>query len=96
MQRMNSEIIILPRQTNIDVILVACGSLDSLVEMALLNQMSITDDIDAGTSLVVPGITDQRTVDYFTGSKHLPVTNISSVSLGGIGYMEIGKDFKVS
>lgn len=74
-----------------------CGTLSSLFEVAQLNGLSITDDVQPGTVLK-QNISDNAVVRFFT-NKGIDIVNLpkaNDVKPGGIGYMQIGNDFIVS
>lgn len=73
------------------------GSLSSLFEVALLNGMSITDNVNAGSVLKV-NASDLKVIKYYK-TRLLDIVNTpkaNTIQPGGIGYMQIGNDFKVS
>lgn len=71
------------------------GTLEALVLTASLNGVGITDDIEPGTQLQI-STQVASAVNYYKGGE-LDITTKNVVGqLGGIGYMQIGTNFKVS
>lgn len=89
--------IIKKHQTTVDFTTQYAGSVSGLFEMAMLNGIGITDDVAAGTDLMVR-VTDERTVKFWKNQKLDVVGGPLNLNLipGGIGYMQIGNTFKVS
>ena len=70
------------------------GSLEGWFRIAELNNIRMTEKVKPGSVLLVDDVTNETT-KYLAAGKHIPATMDDDV-LGGIGYMEIGNDFKVS
>jgi hypothetical protein len=88
--------IIKKHQTTLDFVTQYSGALDGLFTMALLNGISITSEPAPGTNLQVE-VVDLKTVKYYaTSGLDVQSNGITNVRPGGIGYMQIGNDFKVS
>lgn len=92
------QVTIKERQWLGDVALETGGSVEALFLLALANDLSITDDLTAGGVLDYNDILDTEIVSYYTVNEIFPATAIvvSDDIHGGIGYMQIGTDFKVS
>lgn len=79
------------------------GNMLALFELARENELSITDDLIAGSminsDLSDDIITDKEVLRYYAGKIH-PATALTAEDIaaekGGIGYMGIQIDFKVS
>lgn len=86
-------------QNLFDVAVQEMGSVDAAFELARLNDISITDDLVSGQLILLP---DQPADDYvvneFDIKKLFPATSDKAGDnvRGGIGFMGIGIDFKVS
>lgn len=86
-------------QTLFDIAIQQLGSVDRVFDLAQLNGLGINDNLVSGQVLLLPDVAFENatTVDYFTkpwypASGDVEADNI----LGGIGYMQIGTNFKVS
>ena len=85
------------RQTLLDVQLMACGTLDGVIDTCALNDMSLTDNLEDGQEIEVPTTTDNKVVDVYMNKGYCPATAVVvSVAPGGVGYMSVGVDFVVS
>lgn len=51
-------------QTFFDIAIIATGDASNAYQIAVLNNMSVTDIIPAGTDLIYESITNQDLVDY--------------------------------
>lgn len=73
------------------------GSVEAWFALAQLNGLRITDEVADGTVLAVD-VLNQKTVDYFIqkGVDVVSAKKASEIKPGGIGYMQIQNDFKVS
>ncbi len=87
-----------------DIAIQYCGDAAALFSLALLNDISMTEDVAAGTQLQLPPVVNPDVVKYFEQVKHftnhIPATKLdeaeSEAALEGIGYWTIGIDFIVS
>lgn len=84
-------------QSFLDKVIELTGSVENAFEMALLNNMSVTDDVVIGQELKLTGVTLKSVVSIFNENKH-PATAINEIvgkriMAGGIGKMIIGKNF---
>lgn len=89
------------RQSTLDIAIQQCGSVEAVFDMMALNGISVTDDLNAGASLVMPDASDDRVVSYYTVNKITPATAVTLDEMnqhpvGGINFMGIGIDFIVS
>lgn len=85
------------QQTLFDFTTQLAGSFEAIFEMAMLNNISITEQVSEGTALGIKP-QDEKVIRFFT-NKALDVVSINSsedVLPGGIGYMQIQNNFKVS
>jgi hypothetical protein len=88
-------------QVLIDVAMQYCGNAARLFDIAQLNGgLSTTVVLPVGTKILVPDafIEDQKTADEFKNKQLVPASNddADDFVLGGIGFMAVGVDFKVS
>lgn len=84
-------------QSFLDKVIELTGSVENAFEMALLNNMSVTDDVVIGQDLKVTGMTLKYVASIFNENKR-PATAINEIvgkriMAGGIGKMIIGKNF---
>ena len=97
------------RQTLFDVALRCCGSVEKTFELALLNDLQLTDEPTIGTQLQLPSPSDDGIVEYWTTNGIYSATAIektiiidtennteTEVSFEGIGYWSVGGTFIVS
>lgn len=87
------------KQSLLDIALQHSGNIDSLFELAALNNLSITDDLNYGSSLEVGGSVNNDVVETYLDKSIIPATDIDNsqpLLLEGIGYWIVGTDFKVS
>lgn len=92
-------------QVLVDLAMQYLGDAGRLVELALLNGNSITDEPDTGAAVSIPGVVDitkQFIVDLFIKWKQYPASKYDGDvdgegnKLEGIGYWAIAIDFIVS
>lgn len=86
-------------QTLFDIAVQEMGSVDAAFDLARLNDLSISDALVSGQVIVLPDApTDEYVMNEFEAKKLFPATADKGEEnvLGGIGYMGIGIDFKVS
>ena len=86
-------------QSFLDMVFQQTGSFEQALNMAILQGISITDDLQIGESLKITAVTDPDMVNVL--QKRNPATALRTVSgdsekLEGIGYWIINYDFKVS
>lgn len=97
------QIQVLHNQTLLDVAIRYCGSVNALLDIAILNSVSVTANLQAGQFLTIPE-TDYGTKEI---SKYFEVNNIQPANaltlqqvnpnpeFSGIDYMAIENDFIV-
>lgn len=80
-----------------DIVVREAGSIEAIVEMAVANNISITDQLPVGTELIKPSRIDLRVINYYKTNNIYPATLTTDVEkeIGGIGAMTIGIDFIV-
>jgi LysM repeat protein len=59
-----------------DVSIKETGSIEAAMEIARLNDIEVTEELEAGTELVIPGVNDQELVDFLKVKKAEPATQI--------------------
>jgi hypothetical protein len=80
-----------------DITVREAGSIESLVTMAIDNEISITDKMSAGSPVVRPVPSDRRVINYYDINNIHPATYMDADSgFGGIGFMAIEINFTVS
>ncbi|MRI63996.1 hypothetical protein EDM00_08350 [Ornithobacterium rhinotracheale] len=94
------QIIVLHKQSLFDVCLMHTGSIAGIFELAEANNLSITDDVEAGQRLELPQVIaqDADILNYYTAKNIQPATALEEYieKLEGISYWAINQDFKVS
>ena len=90
--------IVLEGQSLLDIAIQCCGSAEAAYDIALLNNISITDDLAAGRELTIPASVNASVVTYYTQKGIRPATSLTDTDtvFGGIDYMGIEIDFIVS
>jgi hypothetical protein len=87
------------RQSLLDILLIACGTLDGMIEVCALNGISLTDDLEEGQNIEVGDIVNNQMLSTYQTKGYCPATAIAADGIkrhGGIDYMAIGFDFIVS
>ena len=96
---------LLDRQSIFDIAIQEFGGIEAVLDMAELNDLSITDDLITGDELNLFGIniTDKVLQEYYSVNKLLPATSITTEELcvitgngDGIEYWCIEYDFIIS
>jgi hypothetical protein len=91
-----------PHQCLLDLSMQLKGSIDALFDFAIANGIGITDDLKSGGTLWVPDteIIDRRTFQTLRDEKVIPsnayTAEDEAAIKGGISYMGIQVDFRVS
>ena len=97
------QITALHNQTLLDVAIRHCGTVQAVVDIAILNNISITDDLIPGQIILISSkdYGFQEVVNFFALNKIDPATalteNDEALTEGnsGIGFWEIGNNFIV-
>ena len=99
-------ITVLHNQSLLDLALQHLGTIESIFELAILNEKSVTDDMVAGAPLNVPpfsaGARNKDILAYYTAKKIQPATAFTKSDkqvferLEGISIWAINLDFIVS
>jgi len=86
-------------QSLIDIAIQHAGDISAMFDIALVNDLSPTDDIVPGTQLIIPYVVDANLVQYLADKNYVPATGLSledqQAEKGGISYMGITRTFKV-
>ena len=93
--------IVLERQSLIDIAIQCCGSAEAAYDIALLNNISITDELTAGRELNIPTAVNASVVSYYTQKGIKPATGITTEAenalIGeGIEYWALEYDFVIN
>lgn len=87
----------LQNQSLLDIAIQLGGSLESVFELAVANDISITESTNPGQTIFLNNQSQSQIVDYYRSRGITPATSIiDSRQQGGIGYMAVGIDFIVS
>uniref|UniRef100_UPI0039A4092B hypothetical protein n=1 Tax=Ornithobacterium rhinotracheale TaxID=28251 RepID=UPI0039A4092B len=93
------QIIVLHKQSLFDVCLQHTGSIAGVFELAKANNLSITDDVQAGQMLELPQALaqDADILSYYTAKNIQPATALEEYTeqLEGISYWTINQNFVV-
>ncbi|WP_395049394.1 hypothetical protein [Flavobacterium sp.] len=86
-------------QSFLDKVLENTGSIENAFEMALLNGISITDDLAIGSELICSPVSNKVVAELFNEFKK-PATGLTPAQVAeiqnlGIGSMRIGSTFIV-
>jgi hypothetical protein len=95
-------VIIQQGQSLMDISIQKCGSATALFQLALLNGFSVTQDVPVGTEVLLPAVVNAGIAQYFEDKGIVPATaeaaakKFEQLQKGGINYMQVGVDFRVS
>ena len=95
---------VLHNQSLFDISIRYTGTIENAFKIAVANGLSLTDELEPGAQLIIPEVEmNNDVVNYFAGKGIQPATGLTENDLliaqtvqRGIGYMQIGKTFKVS
>jgi hypothetical protein len=81
-----------------DIVVREAGSIEALVEMAINNDLSITDKMTAGSPVLQSTPVNRRVMNYYNINNIHPATSMKTDgrSFRGIGYMAVDITFIVS
>lgn len=65
---------VLDRQSIFDIAIQHCGAAEAEYDIAMLNGISITDELNAGQLLELPSVINKDVVAYYTNKKLTPAT----------------------
>ena len=97
-----AQVLVIEGQSILDIAIAKCGSAEAAFEIALLNEISITEKLIPGQTLELPAVVKKDVVEYYQSKGINPATNITSdefnstIGGDGIGYWAIENDFIVS
>lgn len=84
-------------QTFFDAIAQHCGDMENTWDVVRKNGISITDEPVPGSLMEVPIVTAPKVTNYFIRENiNIATRDNPFANTGGIGYMKIQTDFKVS
>jgi hypothetical protein len=94
---------VLHNQSLFDISIRYTGTIENAFKIAVANGLSLTDELQPGAQLIIPEVEmNNDVVNYFAGKGIQPATGLTENDLliaqtvqRGIGYMQIGKTFKV-
>lgn len=94
-------IIALNNQNLLDIAIRYCGTVESVVDIAVLNGIGIMDDLIAGQLLIIPArdYGYQEIVTFFNENKKQPATALTAENKAiieqeaGIGFWILGDNF---
>lgn len=78
-----------------DIAVQYCGDHQAIFELARLNNLSVTDDVAAGSVLILPDVVEKRVRRVYVDGNYYPATDSENIN-EGIGYWGIEIDFIVS
>lgn len=87
---------VLEGQSFLDIAIQACGSVEAAFELAVLNSMSLTDDLVPGVELVLPAVVNSSIALYYKSKNIKPATASVFSTVGGVEYWAIETEFLVS
>jgi hypothetical protein len=74
---------VLDRQSSFDIAVQALGSAEAAFETAILNDLSVTDDLEMGQELLLPASSNREIANYYNNRRLKPATGITDDSLTG-------------
>ncbi|AVF49361.1 hypothetical protein OZ664_19820 [Elizabethkingia sp. HX WHF] len=91
---------VLHNQSLLDIAIQATGKAENAILIAVANNISITDDLEPGTELIIPDVPmDLDVIAYYRAKNIQPATAIKTEEINypeGINYWEIEKNFKIT
>lgn len=95
------QIIILHNQSLLDIAIQHTGKVENAFAIAVANGLSVSDELVVGQALELPELDKEIEVyNYYRAKRLQPATAVTDSTVipagRGIGWMQIGKDFKVS
>lgn len=83
------------KQTIVDIATEKAGDAGAALELALYNDLSLTEDLQTGASLNVEDVKNSEVKNFFETALKSPATKEESETPTGIGFMKIGVDFTI-
>jgi hypothetical protein len=94
------EVRVLNGQSLFDIAIQAAGSVEAVFDIALAGGIRITDELPAGTVLVIPAVVSGQVADYYAANGIKPATALGPQDMEfvmeGINYWRLEYDFEVS
>jgi hypothetical protein len=89
--------IVKERQALFDIAIIASGTAESALSIAIDNDISITDDLEPSKQIFVTSVTKMSTVDFFAKKGIIPATAITQTNNDneGIEFWAIEDDFVI-
>lgn len=89
---------VIAEQSLFDIAILAGGSIESVFDIALQNDLSITGEMSAGQTVSTSQIEGNQITDYYRVKGIMPTTFSSQeiFTLSGLGYMALEENFIVS
>lgn len=82
---MSRTVTTLPSQTIMDIAIQECGSLAAWPDIAAMNGLNLTDEVPAGTALLIPDPVIDRVAAIYERNGYKPATTPTDI-LEGIDY----------
>ncbi len=82
-------------QSFLDKVIQLTGSVESAFDVAIFNNMSITDKRQIGDVVKAEKVTNKRVANFFKNIQPATASNIE-LNNKGIGYWSIGENFIIS
>ena len=83
------------KQSVADIATEHAGSVESAIEIALVNDLSLTEDVEPGVLLQKTGAKNSEVINFFERELKSPATKSIEEMGSGIGFMKIGVDFTI-
>lgn len=77
-----AKVIVLEGQSLFDLAVQECGSIEAAFAIAELNGLAITDELEVGSTLIVPGPVARQISDYYQAHGLKPATDATSTGSG--------------
>lgn len=91
------ETVVLDGQSLFDIAIQEAGSIESVFDIAVANNISITDMLQAGQILIKGKVLNVSVAEYYRMKNIKPATDIGLYENNdGIDYMAVGIDFIVT
>ncbi len=88
-------VVVEDRQTLFDIALQMSGSIESVFELAMENDLSLTEDLNVQDLKEAGSVVNAQIKAHYESNKITPATAIESIIESGIEFMEIEYDFIV-
>ena len=94
------EILVLHNQSIFDIAIQHTGSVFNAFKIAVANGLAVSDILGPGNKLMIPGNIENNgdILNYYTAKKIQPATALVAGTIEaekGIGWMQVGTNFKV-